>query len=135
MSHVETQLPATDSAPALARAFIRETLGTWKLDGFGDVTELLTDELVSNVVRHVGSPSTLRIASERMTLRIEVADASTRLPVLQKPDPEAVSGHGIRLLDALATRWGADRHADGKTVWFEVDMGPPEAAANELHHF
>src|SRR6476660_4071120 len=48
---VETQLPSLATSPGSARAFLRSALETWKLDGFGEVTELLTNELVGNVVR------------------------------------------------------------------------------------
>ena len=61
MEAVETQLPSSVSSPQLARAFLRSTLETWKLDGFGEVTELLATELVANVVTHVGAPMTLRV--------------------------------------------------------------------------
>ena len=100
MASVETQFPATAEAPQSARAFLRAALETWKLDGFGEVTELLTDELVANVVRHVGSPMTLRATSEGATLRIEVDDPSTEAPVLHHPDVRDGSGRGILLVDA-----------------------------------
>jgi anti-sigma regulatory factor (Ser/Thr protein kinase) len=130
MASVETQFPATAEAPQSARAFLRAALQTWKLDGFGEVTELLTDELVANVVRHVGSPMTLRATSEGATLRIEVDDPSTEAPVLHHPDAGDGSGRGILLVDALATQWGAEIHDDGKTVWFEIDVS---TATREVH--
>ena len=130
MPSVETQFPATPEAPQSARAFLRAALETWRLDGFGQVTELLTDELVANVVRHVGSPLTLRATKEGATLRIEVDDPSTDPPVLRHPDVHEARGRGILLVDALATQWGAEIHSDGKTVWFEIDVS---TAAEEIH--
>jgi anti-sigma regulatory factor (Ser/Thr protein kinase) len=122
MQQVETRFPGTPEAPQSARAFLRATLRTWQLDGFGMVTELLTDELVSNVVRHVGCPVTLRATSEGAMLRIEVSDRSTEPPVLQHPDPYEARGRGILLVDSLATQWGTEIRDDGKTVWFELDV-------------
>ena len=108
MASVETQFPATAEAPQSARAFLRAALQTWQLDGFGEVTELLTDELVANVVRHVGSPMTLRATSEGATLRIEVDDPSTEAPVLRHPDAGdgQRTGHSSRrrALDAVGSR-------------------------------
>jgi|KBSSwiStaDraftv2_1062776.scaffolds.fasta_scaffold2414556_1 anti-sigma regulatory factor (Ser/Thr protein kinase) len=130
MPSVETQFPATAEAPQSARAFLRAALQTWQLDGFGQVTELLTDELVANVVRHVGSPLTLRATTEGATLRIEVDDPSTEPPVLRHPDVHEDRGRGILLVDALATQWGAEIHSDGKTVWFEIDVS---TATEEIH--
>ena len=91
---VETQLPNLVTAPASARAFLRSALQTWKLDGFGDVTELLTDELVSNAVRHVGAPMTIRAIWRPAALRIEVDDPSPEPPTLLAPNPFATSGAG-----------------------------------------
>jgi anti-sigma regulatory factor (Ser/Thr protein kinase) len=130
MPSVETQFPATPEAPQSARAFLRAALETWKLDGFGQVTELLADELVANVVRHVGSPLTLRATTEGPILRIEVDDPSTEPPVLRHPGVHEDRGRGILLVDALATQWGSEIHPDGKTVWFEIDVS---TATEEIH--
>jgi anti-sigma regulatory factor (Ser/Thr protein kinase) len=122
VEHCESQLPATKTAPQLVRAFLRSTLETWKLDGFGDITELLASELVSNVVVHVGHPMTIRIARRPDGIRVEVQDSSQQLPVLETPDPTSEHGRGVFLVDALASDWGTDVHPeDGKTIWFELD--------------
>jgi hypothetical protein len=32
-------------------------------------------------------------------------------------------GHGLRMVDALSTRWGVDRvDGAGKSVWFELPL-------------
>ena len=111
-------------APGAAREFLRNTLQTWCLDGFGDVAELLTDELVSNVVRHVGAPMQLRAVRYPSSIRIEVDDPSTEPPVRQD------HGRGILLVESLATGWGVELRDDGKTVWFEIDV---ETATDEVH--
>ena len=86
METVETQLPSSVSSPQLARAFLRSTLETWKLDGFGDVTELLVTELVANVVTHVGAPMTLRVQRTPSIMRVEIEDPSSEVPVVRHPD-------------------------------------------------
>ncbi len=53
-------------------------------------------------------------------MRVEVADHDPALPVQQHPPAEAVTGRGLLIVDALATRWGVEPAADGKTVWFEL---------------
>src|SRR5262245_7855377 len=115
---VETQFPSTDTASRSARAFLRAALETWALDGLGEVSELLTSELVSNVVRHVGSTIVLRAIHDDEMIRVEVDDTSDALPVIEQPRPLDLGGRGMVLVDALANRWGADRHPGGKTVWF-----------------
>jgi serine/threonine-protein kinase RsbW len=118
----ESQLPATTTAPQLVRGFLRSSLETWKLDGFGEITELLASELVANAVVHVGRPMTVRISRRDDAIRVEVQDESPRLPSLDTPDPTGERGRGVFLVDALATGWGAEVHPDdGKTVWFELD--------------
>ena len=123
MEIFESQLPATTTAPQLARGFLRSTLRTWKLDGFGEITELLASELVSNAVVHVGHPMTIRICRQINRIRVEVKDESRQLPSLEIPDPlDQQHGRGVFLVDALATNWGAEVDPEhGKTVWFELD--------------
>ncbi len=128
MSSVD--LMSEPGAPGAAREFLRSTLQTWRLDGFGDVAELLADELVSNVVRHVGAPMQLRAVRHPSSIRIEVDDPSTEPPVRQDPDPLQDHGRGILLVESLATVWGVELRDDGKTVWFEIDV---ETATEEVH--
>jgi anti-sigma regulatory factor (Ser/Thr protein kinase) len=66
---------------------------TWQLDGFGEVTELLTDELVCNAVRHVGEPMTLRAIRQPGAIRIEVDDPSTVRPALHHLGLTRFDGH------------------------------------------
>ena len=130
MESVETQLSSSSSASASARAFLRETLETWELDGFGQVTELLTTELVSNAVRHVGSTITLRAFRQPSRIRVEVDDASPVMPMRRDPEPVDPRGRGILIVESLASDWGTDVRADGKTVWFEIDVA---TATAEIH--
>jgi anti-sigma regulatory factor (Ser/Thr protein kinase) len=130
METVETQLPSSVSSPQLARAFLRSTLATWNLDGFGSVTELLVTELVANVVTHVGAAMTLRVSRGPARMRVEIDDASTEMPVVRHPDAAEEHGRGVLLVDQLANDWGVEQHDDGKTVWFELDVS---TATEEVH--
>jgi anti-sigma regulatory factor (Ser/Thr protein kinase) len=127
---METQFPAMATASQDARAFLRTALHTWALDGFGDVAELLTSELVSNVVRHVGDTMTLRVSMDGTCLRVAVDDTRADPPVLRHPGPGEFRGRGILFVDTLADRWGAEIRDDGKSVWFELDVG---TATREVH--
>jgi anti-sigma regulatory factor (Ser/Thr protein kinase) len=133
MPYVETHFPATVTAPQTIRAFLRAALHTWELDGFGELTELLSCELVSNVVRHLGSPGTLRATSDGKVLRIEVDDASTEVPTVQHPAPADPAGRGLLIVDSLSTAWGVDMRDDGKTVWFELDVGTANGAEDRAN--
>src|SRR3954447_24156727 len=112
MESVETQLPSSVSSPQLARAFLRATLATWKLDGFGDVTELLATELVANVVTHVGTPMTLRVHRGPSTMRVEIDDPSPEVPVVRRPGASDEHGRGVLLVDQLSNSWGVDPRDD-----------------------
>lgn len=126
----ETQLPSSLDAPMLARAFLRAALETWRLDGFGQITELLASELVSNVVVHVNAPMTLRISKGSTSIRIDVEDPSSTLPELRHPDVDDEHGRGVLFVSELADDWGAERHEGGKTVWFELDTSTATAEAH-----
>jgi anti-sigma regulatory factor (Ser/Thr protein kinase) len=121
---ISMDLVSDPLAPSKAREYLRGAMQTWRLDGIGSVVELLTDELVSNVVRHVGSPMHLRAQRQATAIRVEVDDESTEPPLCQHPAPSQDSGRGILLVDTLSTAWGFDLRAEGKTVWFEIDLEP-----------
>lgn len=122
-------LPEPTSARA-ARSFLRDTMKAWNLEVDGPLVALLGNELVTNAVMHAVTRLTLTVrrlpSSGQRTqerLRVEVADADRRLPVLNE-DPD--SGFGLVLVNSLATAWGTERRAErGKVVWFEV--GVPSA--------
>jgi anti-sigma regulatory factor (Ser/Thr protein kinase) len=116
-------LVSSRTAPRAARMFLRESLATRELDGVGHLSELLTTELVTNVVLHVGCPTVeLRLSADGDHLRVEVDDSSTRVPMVRRRDASRGSGVGMQLVEQLASRWGTEVRADGKTVWFEIDL-------------
>jgi serine/threonine-protein kinase RsbW len=117
-----TDLEPTLESAATARQFVRDLLVAWDCDAEEDVAVLLTSELVSNAVRHAASRLGLDVCAERDIdlVRIEVRDADERLPVVRRPEPDAESGRGLFLVEALARRWGAEPERGGKVVWFEL---------------
>lgn len=120
----ELLLEADDPAGVRAarRATTRVVSGWAARPGVVDDACLVVSELVSNALRHGRSDAVLRLRYEDGRLRVEVLDEDTRLPVLVVPDSESLSGRGLALVAALATLWGAERSASGKTVWAEFDM-------------
>ena len=119
-------LPAELTSVAKARQFVRGTAP----DG-GDsvaVAELLTSELVANVVRHAETDVTVTV---RMgpPFRVEVHDglAATeafRAMIAEPPptvDISSTGGRGLGMVHTLATQIGLDDDPDGgKVVWFEL---------------
>lgn len=121
---VATMLPPRPASARAARRFVTNALEQWSLDELSETTELLTSELVSNVVLHASSECRLRVRCGAETaadgVRVEVADASAVPPEKQERGAEAVRGRGLVLVDALASAWGVEPTDWGKVVWFEL---------------
>jgi anti-sigma regulatory factor (Ser/Thr protein kinase) len=118
-----------------ARTFVAERLR--RLDppvpaSVADTVLLLTSELASNAVLHGRSVFTVVLARTATTVRVEVRDLSRSLPRRRSYSLTATTGRGVALVQDQSDRTGVDLHADGKTVWFEIDVvrtGHPTPAA------
>ncbi|MFD9571567.1 ATP-binding protein [Streptomyces sp. NPDC059982] len=119
-------------APARARELLRGQLAEWKVaEEPADTAELLLSELVTNAVRHSGAPPGrdigVRVARYAGVLRVEVADAGDLVELAPGDAGEwDERGRGLRIVAALADRWGQcpRRHGIGKAVWAEIGWGP-----------
>ncbi|MCA0329165.1 MAG: ATP-binding protein [Actinobacteria bacterium] len=87
-----------------------------------DTSVLLTSELASNAVLHGRSTFTVVVARRADSVRIEVRDLSRSLPRRRSYSLTATTGRGVALVQDQSDRTGVDLHADGKTVWFEIDI-------------
>jgi anti-sigma regulatory factor (Ser/Thr protein kinase) len=109
-------------APGRARRFAVDAatsaLGRPALDEPGlDALRLLASEVVANVVVHARTAMLVRAYVGMGCVRVEVTDDLPPDPTVRPGEGES---YGLRLVEALATRWGVEPAADGKTVWFEV---------------
>jgi anti-sigma regulatory factor (Ser/Thr protein kinase) len=107
-------------APAASRRFVRQMLEVWDADDLADTAELLTTELVTNVVRHAVGGIGVELEWEDPTLRVAVRDGSSSLPAVQGV-PGAHGGYGLRLVAGLVREWGVSATDDGKAVWFTLE--------------
>lgn len=121
------ELDATLAAPRHARAFLRDACHLWEVGPeLTDAGLLVVSELVSNAVQHAQTATRLVLELQGDALCIRVRDFSTRRPVAHPSHGQlAVWGQGLELVDQLANRWNVVRHADGKTLWATVTLGPP----------
>ena len=123
----ELRLAPTPTAPAVARAFVREVCGYWQL-ALPDATVmeravLVANELVTNAVAHARTEIRLRLELRGDRLHIAVRDGSPGLLRLVAPDPQAEGGRGLWLIEQLARSWGVNRHPDGgKVVWCVLNL-------------
>jgi anti-sigma regulatory factor (Ser/Thr protein kinase)/anti-anti-sigma regulatory factor len=123
----ELRLAPTPTAPAAARAFVREVCRYWQLARpdatVMDRAVLLANELVTNAVVHARTEIRLRLELRGDRLHIAVRDGGPGLLRLVAPDAQAEGGRGIWLIEQLARSWGVNRHPDGgKVVWCVLSL-------------
>ncbi|CAM5707453.1 non-specific serine/threonine protein kinase OS=Streptomyces alboniger OX=132473 GN=CP975_29145 PE=3 SV=1 [Streptomyces alboniger] len=123
---------STPRGARLARRLVAHRLDTWGHPYACEVNEaaaLITAELAANAARHGRTvpPRDFRVGLTETadgTVRIEVTDTrGERLPVVAGVlDPDAETGRGLLLVEAMACRWGVLPRPDGpgKTVWAEL---------------
>lgn len=113
--------PRIVSIPA-ARHVVGELLRVWRAPHDQHDAALLVTELVANVVDHASELNqlTVEVSLSGDWLRIGVVDGSAVRPVVRELDSGSVRGRGLRLVAAIADRWGSEDHDGGKRVWFEL---------------
>ncbi|MFF9344724.1 SpoIIE family protein phosphatase [Streptomyces sp. NPDC014773] len=114
-----------------ARAAVGQALRDWGMPELADDAELLTGELLVNVLLHTegGAVLTLEVLPEPVRrVRLSVQDRSSAWPRRRTPGEAATSGRGLLLMDALASRWGVEPRGEGKAVWCEI--GPARVGAD-----
>lgn len=107
----------------MARLLERENITTPEQN---DRALVMVSELVTNVLRHTTSVAQIRIRTTLEGLLIEVSDRSATEPRMHaagSPASPGLGGHGLRIVDASATRWGVEHPAPlGKTVWCSIAL-------------
>ncbi|MER7762881.1 ATP-binding protein [Streptomyces sp. NPDC097619] len=104
--------------------------------GDGAVTEpwrddvlLVVCELLANACRHTPGPTRLDFDHEggsgRGRLTVAVTDPSPVPPRRRPLDPARANGHGLRIVERLADRWGVRAVPGGKTVWATLSLPSP----------
>lgn len=117
--------PLALEAPRAARRFVSERLDDWGLADHAARAALPVSELVTNVVVHAQTQAVVEVMAARGKARVGVRDFSND-PLEPRPgDAGAPFGRGLRIVDQSVSRWGVERLATGKTVWFELDAPDP----------
>lgn len=136
-------MPANVLAPQLARGAL-DVLAPLFPSAFVDDVRLLTNELVTNAIKHGGLETSdeVEVHAESWPERVRVEVVGGTRPVHLRPTatvPYPTSGWGLLLVGALSNRWGY-RDQDETAVWFEIDRArrlaadalPPEVAEPQL---
>lgn len=140
VADLEETLPPEPGSVSRARRLVRGALELAGRDDLVDDATLLVSEVVTNAILHAGTPIGLRCRIDDDGVRLEISDGSPVLPSIRHYDANASTGRGLALVAAMATAWGIEPDAGGKTVWFEwcldaevgVDAPPPEAPTDEV---
>ena len=113
------EMEAQFSTIGSLRRSVQAQLANWGHDSLRDAVALCTAELVTNVVKHVGSPMCVLTLEDmgQSGVRLTVTDRSPSLPVVREYDLTAESGRGMRLLAASASSFGFTLTDVGKDVW------------------
>ncbi|MEU2164132.1 ATP-binding protein [Streptomyces sp. NPDC019208] len=86
-----------------------------------------THLLVGNALLHAYGPVSLTVV-RREVICCQVRDGSRKLPQLRPAQTTDEFGRGLRLVDQMASKWGADPTPWGKEVWFELPEAPDPLA-------
>lgn len=117
-------MPVVENVPE-ARHGAQLALAAWAVpDDVAETIALILTELATNAVRHArrhGRTFDVALAHDGgKTIEVEVSDGSPHHPVLNGYDPDATSGRGLLLVDALCEEWGVREREFGKSVWARV---------------
>jgi anti-sigma regulatory factor (Ser/Thr protein kinase) len=115
---VQRDFAAEPDSAREVRRFVEEALPT--ASHLDDIV-LTASELAANVIRHVGTPFTVRLTDDHRSVRIEVSDGSSVIPAVEDLTD---SQRGLRMIDSVSEDWGIEPTEDGKTVWVEFDASP-----------
>lgn len=112
---------------ARARSFTANTLRMWgETEAIEDAAILVVSELVTNAVRHAGSPARLKLSRHDESLIIEVRDSASAPPRWRRAALDDEGGRGLLLVSLLASEWGARNLPEGgKAVWCRLDAPRP----------
>lgn len=119
---MELTLKASETAdiPRVRSAVVRQLRPIVEDQNHIELVALLLTELLSNAIRHSSGPVICSIMWSPETTHVEVCDDNFQAPVVVETNHDAPAGRGMKLVSALASRWGWNRHNDGKCVWFDI---------------
>lgn len=111
-----------------ARAFGRAFIADRVPDEVAGLVELVVSELCTNAVEHTasgedGGSYVLELELQDGHVRVAVVDmgALTQPAVNDEPSgPDAVSGRGLFIVEAVSKAWGSEPVRVGRRVWADV---------------
>ena len=123
-SHDSLRLPADGDCEAVFRQYVRLACHQRGRDALLDRVLLVTDELVSNSIRHADAAESfveVAILPTQRGVRVEVSDGDPRPPVPRDATADDLGGRGLQVVTSIADEWGCETSDHGKTVWAEIN--------------
>lgn len=115
--------PSSPKSVAAARHFVADWLSRAGVPvPTLETAVLVTSELAANSIVHARTGLDVTVVIGIDVIRIEVKDTSPGMPSVRTPADFDAGGRGLHIVDALATRWGAQRLDGAKVVWVELDV-------------
>jgi anti-anti-sigma regulatory factor/anti-sigma regulatory factor (Ser/Thr protein kinase) len=115
---VRDRFPPTVAAVSAARDLVADACRRWGLSRPVPAAGLVVTELVSNAVRHAGTPIEVVVTRTGRYVHLAVRDYVSQPARLLGPAGEDVpGGRGLLIVDAFTTCWGCTPTRDGKVTW------------------
>jgi anti-sigma regulatory factor (Ser/Thr protein kinase) len=137
-ARTRVRVPARPTSVPTVRRFVDETLAAWGRTDLVDDVGLSVTELATNSTLHSRSPHfDVELTEVADGVRVAVVDTGTRparsiasrVTAMPAPedvaafDVEGMTGRGLFIVSALASRWGIDDLPGGTRVWAEFGPG------------
>jgi anti-sigma regulatory factor (Ser/Thr protein kinase) len=116
-------LPSIPESVRMARFHVRAALSFHELDEYADDAEIITSELVTNVIRHVCSDGTETVGVilartwNPESVTVVVSDSSPEGPAMPEASTDSERGRGLQIVKALSTHWGWHPQDGGKEIF------------------
>jgi anti-sigma regulatory factor (Ser/Thr protein kinase) len=130
MNAISAELAGRPESARAARDLVRRALGDHHPSAAD--AQVLVSELVSNAIAHSrsGQPGgKLTVAVEAsadspdVVIRVDDAGAAGQ-PILRSPRRDSERGRGLRIVAALASDWGTETGASGRSTWCRLSSEP-----------
>ena len=122
-------LPGIPESVRVARYRVRAALGFHHLDLYASDAEIITSELVTNVIQHACSDGadtvgvTLVRARNPEAVTVIVSDSSPERPAMRETPAGSERGRGLRIVEALSAHWGWYPEEGGKAIFATIAKG------------
>ena len=123
-------LPGIPESVRVARSRVRAALGFHHLDQYANDAEIITSELVTNVIQHVHGDGTETVGVTLVRVRnpeavtVIVSDSSPQGPAMRQTPAGSERGRGLRIVEALSAHWGWYPEEGGKAIFAILAKGP-----------